>query len=290
MTFVEDVPEYLSFQNSAEYNMHSVPNEVWNSLESLIHGTAENADNLKAIINKIAEISGGRITNNWGWGFLENDIPNCVSDLQKKVEGGKKKHFDAFMDSLAVLHDIGGLQTSKINEFLDDFGIGYRAEQATSGKLIWMPVEISGVINDIIETKEKVKLLSQQARERFESALRQYREIHHDERAKKDAVRSCVDAMEALIKELGKDTEIGEATKKLKDSLDVDGNPLWGPVEIVKDGNSIFNLLHKLYPDVRHGTQDIITTEMTMEEADYFVGRITTFMSYIIARATKLGL
>ena len=70
---------------------------------------------------------------------------------------------------------------------------------------------------------------------------------------------------------------------------DSKGNLLWGPVEIAKDGNSIFNLLHKLYPDVRHGTQDAATAEMTMEEAEYFVGRITTFVKYIVARAKKLG-
>ena len=36
--------------------------------------------------------------------------------------------------------------------------------------------------------------------------------ISTGERAREDAVRSCVDATEALIKELGKATEIGEAT------------------------------------------------------------------------------
>lgn len=110
-----------------------------------------------------------------------------------------------------------------------------------------------------------------------------------DERARKDAVRSCVDAMKALVKELGGDDEIGEATKNLKDARDAQGTDLWGPVELVKDGNNIFNLLHRLYTDVRHGTQDLATAEMSMEEAEYFVGRITTFIKYIAARAKKLG-
>lgn len=47
--------------------------------------------------------------------------------------------------------------------------------------------------------------------------------------------------------------------------------------------------INRLYPDVRHGTQDLVTADMTMEEAEYFVGRITTFMKYIAARAKKLG-
>ena len=149
--------------------------------------------------------------------------------------------------------------------------------------------ESSDIINEIITTQVQVQSLSQQAYERFESAKRQFENVSADERARKDAVRSCVDAMEALIKELGSNDEIGEATRNLKDDRDDKGTALWGPPELVKDGNNLFNLLHKLYPDVRHGTQDLITAGMTMEEAEYFVGRVTTFMKYIAARAKKLG-
>lgn len=149
--------------------------------------------------------------------------------------------------------------------------------------------ESSDIINEIITTQLQVQSLSQQAYERFESAKRQFENVSADERARKDAVRSCVDAMEALIKELGSNDEIGEATRNLKDDRDDKGTALWGPPELVKDGNNLFNLLHKLYPDVRHGTQDLITAGMTMEEAEYFVGRVTTFMKYIAARAKKLG-
>ena len=149
--------------------------------------------------------------------------------------------------------------------------------------------ESSDVINEIITTQVQVQSLSQQAYERFESAKRHFENVSADERARKDAVRSCVDAMEALIKELGSNDEIGEATRNLKDDRDDKGTALWGPPELVKDGNNLFNLLHKLYPDVRHGTQDLITAGMTMEEAEYFVGRVTTFMKYIAARAKKLG-
>ena len=123
----------------------------------------------------------------------------------------------------------------------------------------------------------------------LDSALRQFEDINKDDRARKDAVRSCVDAMEALIKALGGENEIGEATKHLKNELNNQGEHAWGPVELVKDGNSLFNLLHQLYPDVRHGTQDFITTNMTMEEAEYFVGRVNIFMRYMGARAKRLG-
>lgn len=159
------------------------------------------------------------------------------------------------------------------------------------GDVIWRRIESEGSesVDNIKEIQEVVVSISKQAYDRFESALRQFQDINEDERARKDAVRSCVDAMEALIKELGGDSDIGNATKNLKDAKDSKGKPLWGPVQMVKDGNNLFNLLHDLYPDVRHGTQDFVTTDMTMEEAEYFVGRITVFMRYIATRTKKLG-
>lgn len=288
MAFKDDIPEFKSIPDGELY-MHSVPDEAWTPIESMIRKAASGSEKLKAIINNIAEISGGSLTNNWGWGFLEQDIPDCVWSLKKKVSGGRVEHFDAFMDSIAVLHDVGSLTVDDINEFLEDHGIGYRCVADFDRKLRWRSVERVDVVADVIETQAQVKSLSQQAYDRFESALRQFQDIEKDERARKDAVRSCVDAMEALIKELGAETEIGKATKNIKDAKDSNGDPLWGPAELVKDGNNLFDRLHRLYPDVRHGTQDIATADMSMEEAEYFVGRITVFMKYIAARAKKIG-
>ena len=288
MPFKNDIPNYRAIPDGKLY-MHTVPNDVWTPMESLIRKASNNADKLKAVINNIAEISGGQITTNWGWDYLENDISGCVMDIRKKVNGGRVLHFEAFMDCLAILHDVGSLACDAINEFLEDHGIGYRCSLIPGGKLRWSIVDGTGVIEDIIATQAKIKPLSQQAYDRFESALRQFEDINRDDRARKDAVRSCVDAMEALIKELGGDDEIGEATKHLKDEVDSQGNHAWGPVELVKEGNNVFNLLHRLYPDIRHGTQDYNTADMTMEEAEFFVGRITVFMKFIAARAKKLG-
>ena len=102
-------------------------------------------------------------------------------------------------------------------------------------------------------------------------------------------IDEVMDEVLELFMELGADDEIGEATKHLRDERDSDGKHIWGPVQMVKDGNSLFNLLHELYPDVRHGTQDFNTADMSIEEAEYFVGRVTVFMKYIAARAKKLG-
>lgn len=173
--------------------MHSVPDDVWTPMESLIRKSAKSASKLRAIINDIAEITGGQLTNNWGLDYLENDIYGCVSDIRKKVSGGKIKHFEAFMDSLAILHSTGDLSIDSINEFHEDHGIGYKCNMEIGGNLTWYAIEGTEVIDAISETQEQVKSISQQAYERFERAKRQFEDGDNDERARKDAVRSCVD-------------------------------------------------------------------------------------------------
>ena len=108
MAFKDDIPEFRAFQNG-DFYMHTVPNTVWTPFESLIRKSAHDSNKLKAIINNIAEITGAPLTNNWGWSFLEQDIPDCVSGIRTKVSGKQVEHFEAFMDSLAILHDIGEL-------------------------------------------------------------------------------------------------------------------------------------------------------------------------------------
>ena len=95
----------------------------------------------------------------------------------------------------------------------------------------------------IDETKEIVFSVSQQAYEHFQQAKKQL-ENASNERARKDAVRDCASAMEAIIKEFGKVNDIQDAYKKLRDAK------VWGKDEIVKDGYAMFNTLHRLYPDL----------------------------------------
>ena len=71
-----------------------------------------------------------------------------------------------------------------------------------------------------------------------------------------------------------KKTTLKTPQKKLRDQH------IWGKDTIVKDGDSIFNTLHRLYPNLRHGSTEI--SEMDIEEAQYWVDRITAYVSYMI--------
>ena len=114
-----------------------------------------------------------------------------------------------------------------------------------------------------------------QAIEHYYQAKKQLANAYN-ERSRKNSVRDCASAMESLIKILGNDNDIKNASKILRDSKK------WGLDDIVKEGHSIFNNLHRLYPDLRHGTEDSVTSTMSINEAKYWVERISTYILYMV--------
>jgi hypothetical protein len=62
---------------------------------------------------------------------------------------------------------------------------------------------------------------------------------------------------------------------------------VWGNDQIVKEGNSVWGLLHKHHPDIRHGQPT--GTDINLEEAIYWIDRITAYVRYMAARQRVLG-
>ena len=54
----------------------------------------------------------------------------------------------------------------------------------------------------------------------------------------------------------------------------------------MKEGHSIFNTMHRLYPDLRHGSTEVST--MSIEEAEYWIGRISNYLKYMQKMAKKM--
>lgn len=130
------------------------------------------------------------------------------------------------------------------------------------------------IAETVITTLETIPISQfAQAIEHYGQAKRQLVDTT-DERRRKDAVRDCASAMESIIKILGKDDDIKIASKNLRASKQ------WGIDDIVKDGDSIFNNLHRLYPDLRHGAQQ--TSSMSLNEAKYWIDRISAYISYVV--------
>jgi hypothetical protein len=268
MSFKDDNPNWKLYSNSVR-NMNTVPSMAFAELKGLIRKSSNDNRGLKDVLNGFAEIIPCEPTQNWGWNFLENDIAIYVDALKAKVNKGK---FPVFMDCLAVLIDVGDLRLEDINEFLEDNNIGYCAEYNFNHQVIWRSIEESDVVEHLEEAQATLSSVSKQACDEIRRA-RKSLEDSDDERAIKDSLRSCVSAMEAVIKEFGHDDEIGNATKNLRDAK------IWGNDDIVKEGNAIFNTMHRLYPDLRHGSTK--SSNLTLNEAEYWIGRILNYIQYM---------
>lgn len=277
MAFKKDNPDWKSYAEDSYY-MKTVPYGLWDELQGLVRKASSNERKLKAILNTFAEILPCGTTESWSWSFLEGEIRDFVFNIKKKVDS---ERFDKFMDCLAVLVNVGDLSVDELNDFLDEHKIGYCYEKDPLARdYHWIPREESSIIADISATQEAVKSVSQQAYEEFERAKKSLEEAG-DERARKDAVRSCLDALEAVVKEYGGDDNIKNASKKLRDA----GS--WGLDDIVKEGDALFSNMHRLYPDLRHGSTE--TSSMSIEEAEYWIGRFSNYLRYMQKMAEKNG-
>ena len=271
MSFRKDIPNYKTLQ-SEKYNLTTVDNSILSRLEAYSQKVCQNTNELINLTNRLSEIALIPATTNWGWDFVINDLSNVIYSLGRQVKDGK---FYMLMDAIAAIAEAGSLDYDEIDEFLLDYNLGYCLEIDNFSKTYhWILREdVSNLTENIEGTQGLIKNGFQQAIEHFEQAKKQLADAQN-ERARKDAVRDCASAMESVIKILGNNNDIKIASKILRDQQ------VWGKDTIVKDGDAIFNTLHWLYPDLRHGSTEV--SVMDIEEAQYWVDRITAYVSYMI--------
>ena len=127
---------------------------------------------------------------------------------------------------------------------------------------------------------EEVKDICSQTLEHLEQA-KQHLLTTENNRDRKDAVRDCMSAMESMLKKITGEKDIKSSIKRMRNDR------CWGPDIIVKDGLSIWNRLHDMYPDVRHGNPQ--ESEISDEEALYWIERISCYIRYISKKYKNLA-
>lgn len=218
-------------------------------------------------------------TTNTGYSWLVGDLDVAFSTLRSKVKSGK---INLFFDAVAIIVDEAKLDVDEINEFLEQYNIGYEIFNNLTSYNWSVRENIEKLTDNIDETLAVVaKSDFEQATEHLQQAKLQFQN-YTNERSLKDAIRDCASAMESIIKILGKNDDIKKASKNLRDAK------LWGIDDIVKDGDAIFSRLHYLYPDFRHGSTGM--SSMTVNEAKYWADRMICFIDYILRQKKDLNL
>lgn len=283
--FKNQYPDHMSYVNDS-YIMNEIPNRLLTSLTSIyIEGVKRNVSNysgpgwldynsvMKIIVNKVAEYAYTEMTQNWGGNYLVQDLKNNVSELGQLP-------FARVMDSISdlALNSFSSYIIDELNELFEIVSFGYRLNNSQEEPWIIINPNIGTTvkIDNIVETTQK---LCKQTADHILQAKEQLKKAENS-RARKDAIRDCLSAMEALMKHITDTKDVVGAN-----SLMVKASEVWGPKIIVTEGHKLWQLFHENYTDIRHGNSDI--SNITVEEARYFVDRILIYVNYISKIALK---
>lgn len=275
MGFRQEYPDYQSYGNN-DYFYNKIPDNFCSALEGYIVRYCKTAQQLKNVINDIASRIPMELTQNWGWNFLINDLSYYTREL---CNSKFHKVMDFLADFYERFHD--DIELDDFNEFLEDLKIGYRLEYDSWSGFNWkLRQNVSNRIEPIEKAAEEVKDICSQTLEHLEQA-KQHLLTTENNRDRKDAVRDCMSAMESMLKKITGEKDIKSSIKRMRNDR------CWGPDIIVKDGLSIWNRLHDMYPDVRHGNPQ--ESEISDEEALYWIERISCYIRYISKKYKNLA-
>jgi hypothetical protein len=277
--FKEQFLDFKSFRND-KFLMNTITTDLVRQLSYVIvqelsdmvenykgRGRLSFDDRLKVLCDIISEYTNTEKTTNWGMPYLK-------SDFEKSIYYFKDKPFNKFMDAMSkiALEFFEGTSIDKMNEAFEENNFGYRLQMNLDRPWICINSDIEMVTNisEIIVTTED---LSKQTSEHIRQAREQLKRAS-DERARKDAIRDCLSAMEALMKKFANAKDIKEADRLLRENKEK-----WGPNIIIGEGIKLWKLFHEEYTDIRHGNDEI--SDITLEQSIYFIDRILAYVNYL---------
>jgi hypothetical protein len=286
--FAQQFKDYAQF-NDGDCYRKSVPANLSDSLAELLVSACGPASEssttttMRKATDDLLTMAGRKPTANWDIGPLRTEIRAAFHILEEAS-------FDKFMDAtLNAFHRVYKAHPgerekliAKINEILLTANMGYTVRAVEdSDRLLWESrAEAAAGVASLQSAADAVADISKEALDHLDQA-KSHLLNPTNSRSRKDAVRDAMSAMEAMIKKLGKDGDIDAASKKLRDEK------VWGYDQIVKDGHSVWNLLHKHHPDIRHGQPT--GTDINLEEALFWIDRITAYVRYMASRCRVLG-
>lgn len=282
--FKEMYSDHMSFTNE-KYIMNEIPQKLLTSIPNiLIKGARLKIENysgmgrivsdsvMEALVNKIAEYAYVERTKNWGWDYLIRDLENNINSLGEVP-------FTRFMDAVSdvALNILEGYIVDDINEILEFVNFGYRLKNNVEAP--WICLNMNTNTIKIESVTELTRNLCKQTTDHIEQAKEQLKRSDNS-RARKDAIRDCLSAMEALMKLVTNTNDVAGANNFM-----VKNPEIWGPKVIVTDGHKLWKIFHEVYTDIRHGDFDI--SSITIEESSYFIDRILSYVTYISKIALK---
>ena len=260
-------PDYESYSGT-HYEVKKVPKELVRAIEGLIVKHCKGNLQLKNVVNVILTNIPEPPTQNWGGDWLIGDLSNAIAGIAAKP-------LPRFMDALGAVVEMFPETDfeSELEELFKEHRFGYNIESGPGFDSYWelRDEQTRAVAAAVDETKVAMRGICEQALLHLEQTKSNLKK--EDERSRKDAVRDALSAMEAMYKQLSGKPDINDAYKALRDQK------TWGPDAILKDGYSIWQQVHHLYPDIRHGQAS--GSSLSEEETQYWIERILAFLRHM---------
>jgi hypothetical protein len=197
-----------------------------------------------------------------------------VNDFIYKVKGKcNDENIDIVFDCLGAIVLNTSCSVNAINAFLKKHNIEIKCNYDYHN-LYWEALNPNKTIEEVDNLKVKVKPISLQSCENLESLLETLSNKEH-KRSGKDALKSAVSTMEAVLKSVTGKSDFDKSIKHFKDKK-------VGNMAIIRKGNEYWKLANEKFRDCRHGTVDSEMKELTLVEAIFWVKEITNYVTYII--------
>ncbi|MBJ7967905.1 hypothetical protein [Bacillus cereus] len=266
MKFIEQHRNYQTYESN-EYYTNEIPREFLGAIKGYINGHITDAEEFKQIISIIAKYVPCEPGTNWGFPWLISDLDDVIWNLYQK------KRFPKFMDCIGeIAENFFQDKLDDINEMLKDASIGYTLSLLEREGSIWEVREsIENRTETVSEALEGLLFTYENTNQHLNQAKEQLTRMETP-RARKDALRDCVSALESHLKYLSGMNDFRASVAELV-RRDI------GSKKVIKDALTIWTYVHEGIPDVRHGhTEDV---PLSSEEALYWIDRIMALIKYL---------
>lgn len=269
MKFLEQHPDFKNY-SSEKYYTDQIPTSFYNAFQSLIVSKAiKDDESPESILKQACEIIATslrlRVTSEWGYQILISELDYNLSKIQ---DADFPKQMDIIGEISSEL-----LDADTINEVFQKRNIGYEYLHDSYIGAMWNLIDEQIEINsnNISEAIEVADDAQVNVIQHLMQAKEQISRIDNP-RARKDALRDCVSALESQVKYLSGENDFRNGVHKLRSSN-------FGNTKIIKDALTIWTFVHEDIKDIRHGHTEEFS--ITVEEALYYIDRITALIKYL---------